>query len=141
MLTHPQRPTIPTKPNHTPHIMTISQFDDVLHISRKIVKTPFHGSTIHSPITHTDPPYPQNPPTTHLLWPFLHFLMFHTIQTIYFMKADGTYYPMTLCPLTNQQHRSHPQPTSYDHFFTRYKPNMLMSSTFQYPNDHSPTSS
>merc|ERR1712105_118546 len=61
--------------------------------------------TTHSPITHTGPPYPQNPPTTHLKWPFLHFLMFYTIQTIYFLKAGDTYYPVTHCPLTHHPHR------------------------------------
>ena len=49
---------------------------------------------------------------------------------------------MPKCPVTHHLHRhkTQPQPTSYDHFSTRYKPNMLMSSTFQYPNDNSPTS-
>ena len=54
--------------------------------------------------------------------------------------------PMTFCPLTNRPHRpyhthkSHPQPISYENFSTWYKPNMIMLSTFQYPNDHPPTS-
>ena len=59
-----------------------------------------HWLIAHSPITHKDPPYPQNPPTTYLIWPFLHFMMFYIIQTIYFLKASDTHYPVpvTHCP-------------------------------------------
>merc|ERR1712024_417524 len=49
----------------------------------------------HSPITHTDPPYPQNPPTTRIMWPFFHFLVFYTIQCIYFLKAGDTHNSLT----------------------------------------------
>merc|ERR1712105_377545 len=39
------------------------------------------------------------------IWPFLHFMMFYTIQTIYFLKAGDTHYPVTHCPLTHHPHR------------------------------------
>merc|ERR1712243_458113 len=71
-------------------------------------------------ITHTDPTYPQNPPTTHLKWPFLHFMMFYTIQTIYFLKAGDTHYPMTHCPLPHHLHRPtlHKKSTHNSHNMT-----------------------
>ena len=51
-----------------------------------------HWPTDHSPITHTDP---SDPPRTQPTWPFLHFMTFCSIQTIYFLKPHGTHYPLT----------------------------------------------
>ena len=64
-----------------------------------------HWLTDHSPITHTDPQDPPNPPRTHLTWPFLHFMTFYTIQTKYFRKPHHTQYPLTHWPLTHYPHR------------------------------------
>ena len=64
-----------------------------------------HRTTVHSPINHTDPPDPLNPPRTHLTWPFLHFKTFYAIQTKYFLKPYDTQYPLTHWPLTHHLHR------------------------------------
>ena len=56
-----------------------------------------HWPTDHSPITHTDPSDPPNPPRTQLTWPFLHFMTLPvcSIQTLYFLKPHGIHYPLT----------------------------------------------
>ena len=89
---HPHKPTIPTKPTQNPHIMTLYK----PYIFWKLVISTIHWPTAHSPITHTDPPYPHNPPTTHILWQYLNFIMFYTIQIIYFLKAGDTHYPLIM---------------------------------------------
>ena len=54
------------------------------------------GSDFHSPTTYLDPPYQRKPPTAHILWQFLNFIMFYTIQIIYFLKAGDTHYPLIM---------------------------------------------
>ena len=73
------------------------------HIFWKLMTPTIHWPTDHSPITHTDPQDPPNPPRTHLTWPFLHFKTFYAIQTKYF--PYDTQYPLTHWPLTHHLHR------------------------------------
>ena len=54
------------------------------------------GSDFHSPTTYLDPPYQRKPPTAHILRQFLNFIMFYTIQIIYFLKAGDTHYPLIM---------------------------------------------
>ena len=63
----------------------------------KLMTPTIHWPTDHSPITHTDPSDPPNPPRTQLTWPFLHFMTLPvcSIQTLYFLKPHGIYYPLT----------------------------------------------
>ena len=75
------------------------------YISRKLMTPTIHWPTDHSPITHTDPQDPLNPPRTHLTWPFLHFKTFYAIQTKYLLKPHDTQYPLTHWPLTHHSHR------------------------------------
>ena len=75
------------------------------YIFWKLMTPTIHWPTDHSPITHTDPQDPPNPPRTHLTWPFLHFKTFYAIQTKYFLKPYDTQYPLTHWPLTHHLHR------------------------------------
>ena len=58
--------------------------------------------------------HPPNPARTHLTWPFLHFMMFYTIQTKYFLKPHGIHYALTHCidhiPITRTDPSDPPNP-------------------------------
>ena len=86
------------KPTHNPPFMTISPLYDVLHYTNHIFSESWwHLLSNDSLPTQQSPtqtlPYPQNSPTTHLIWPF-----FHTIQTKY---AHVVYFSISQWPLTH----------------------------------------
>ena len=67
----------------------------------KLMAPTTHWPTDHSPITNTDPTDPPNSLRTHQT----HFRTLSSMQTIHFLKAHGTFYPLTHWPLTYHQHR------------------------------------
>ena len=100
---------------------------------------PIHWPTNHSPITHTDPSDPPNPPKTHLTWPFPYFMLYDVLHFTNHIFTDSSWHPLSLDPLTthpsptqtHQIHQTHPDPTQPDPF----SPQRPLST----PNDHSPT--
>ena len=99
-------------------------FDVLDHTNHTFSENSWHPlSTVPLP-THPSPaPDPLNPPRTHPKWPFLHIMMFYTIQTKYILKPHGTHYPLSHWPFTHHLHR----PTKPDYFFTLWRSSLFIS--------------
>ena len=77
------------------HRRDISDFPHcVLDCTNQIFSesTWYHYPLTNLPLTH-HPPWPTRPQKTQT-WTFLHFMTFYTKQTINFLKACDTYYPL-----------------------------------------------
>ena len=108
---HPHRLTVPW-PTYYDNLSTL--LCSTLYkpyISRTMLTPTTQRSTAHSPITPTNPPYPQTPPTAHILCQYLNFMMFYIIQTIYFPKAGDTHYPLIMTHIDDVDILQHCSPT------------------------------
>ena len=73
------------------------------YIFWKLMTPTIHWPTAHFPITHTDPPYPQNPPTTRMIWPFSTFWCFTLYKAYIFWKlvTPTIHWPTAHSPITH----------------------------------------